>query len=89
MSNKPLRFAALIRVSSEKQERRGESLQTQSSQIEQAVAALGGKITARYAGQEHATPGWEREQLEMLLRDASKPRKKFVSVRVGHRGFER
>jgi DNA invertase Pin-like site-specific DNA recombinase len=82
MSNKPLRFAALIRVSSEKQERRGESLHTQAAQIEQAVAALGGKITARYAGQEHATPGWEREQLDMLLRDSSKPRKKFDAIMV-------
>jgi DNA invertase Pin-like site-specific DNA recombinase len=79
---KPLRFAALIRVSSEKQEKRGESLHTQATQIEQAVAALSGEITARYAGQEHATPGWEREQLGRLLEDASKPRRKFDAVMV-------
>ncbi len=79
---KPLRFAALIRVSSEKQERQGESLNTQATQIEQAVEAMEGRITARYAGQEHATAGWEREQFERLLQDAASPRRKFDAVIV-------
>ena len=30
---------------------------------------LGGKIVRSYAGQEHATSGWEREQLNALLAD--------------------
>lgn len=79
---KSLRFAALIRVSSEKQERQGESLRTQAKQIKDAVAQLGGIITKRYAGQEHATPGWERQQMEALLADAAKERKPFDAVIV-------
>jgi hypothetical protein len=34
MNDKPLRFVPLIRVSTEKQEKQGESLRTQRSQIE-------------------------------------------------------
>ena len=59
-----LRFAPLIRVSTEKQEQKGESLRTQKTQIEQAVEYLNGKIPKRcwkYSGQEHATPNQERE----------------------------
>jgi site-specific DNA recombinase len=74
----PLKFAALIRVSTEKQESKGESLRTQETQIKNAVALLGGKIVVTYAGQEHATPGWEREQLTKLLKDA--PTGKFNAV---------
>ena len=59
-TTKSHRFASLIRVSTEKQERQGESLRTQESQIKAAVAELGGVIARRYAGQEHATAGWER-----------------------------
>ncbi len=90
-SNKPLRFAALIRVSTEKQEKQGESLRTQDKQIGQAVASLEGQITkkyagqehaTKYAGQEHATSGWEREQLNALLADARKARKPFDAVIV-------
>ncbi len=81
-SKKPLRFAALIRVSTEKQERKGESLRTQQTQIEQAVEAMGGKIAATYAGQEHGTTGYEREQLDKLLADAQKKRKPFDAVIV-------
>jgi len=35
MTDKPLRFAPLVRVSTEHQERRGESLKVQKAQIEQ------------------------------------------------------
>jgi site-specific DNA recombinase len=73
-TDKQLRFAALIRVSTEKQEKKGESLGTQRSQIEQAVASLGGNITRWYAGQEHATEGYERQLLEQLLSEAAKPK---------------
>lgn len=77
-----LRFAALIRVSTEKQEKQGESLRTQKKQIEQAVAGLGGVITKEYSGQEHATVGFEREKLDRLLDDAGKKRKLFNCVIV-------
>jgi site-specific DNA recombinase len=79
---KSIRFAALIRVSTEKQENQGESLNTQRKQIDQAVAAMGGKIVARYAGQEHGTPGWERKQLDQLLKDARRSQKLFDAVIV-------
>ena len=72
---KKLRFAPLIRVSTEKQEKQGESLQTQRKQIEQYVKNLGGYIPDRcwkYSGQEHATPGQERGNLDRLLEDSSK-----------------
>ena len=71
----PLRFAPLVRVSTESQERQGESLRTQRQQITQYVQALGGVIPDRcwdYSGQEHATPGQERAKLDKLLADAGK-----------------
>lgn len=80
MPEKQLRFAALIRVSTDKQEKQGESLRTQEKQITQAVESLGGVITKRYAGQEHATTGYEREQLNKLLADVEKKRKPFDAV---------
>ncbi len=82
VKDKPLRFAAFIRVSTEKQEKQGESLQTQSTQLAQAVEALGGKITARYGGQEHATPGWEKKELDKLLAHAAKSPRPFDAVMV-------
>lgn len=80
--NKPLRFAALIRVSTESQAKQGESLRTQAGQIERAVESLGGVLVEKYAGQEHATAGWEREQLNKLLEDAQKPKRPFDAVVV-------
>jgi len=81
-ADRPLRFAALIRVSTERQEQQGESLRTQDGQIVAAVKQLGGRVVKRYAGQEHATSGWEREQLDQLLADAEKPRRPFDAVIV-------
>jgi DNA invertase Pin-like site-specific DNA recombinase len=77
MANKTegLRFAPLIRVSTESQAAKGESLRTQTAQIEQYVKSLKGKIPKRcrkYSGQEHATPNQERAKLETLLADSSK-----------------
>jgi DNA invertase Pin-like site-specific DNA recombinase len=83
-NGKPLRFAALIRVSTERQEKQGESLRTQQAQIDAAVKQLGGTIAQRYAGQEHATAGWEREQRDKMLAEADKPRKPFDAVIVAH-----
>jgi DNA invertase Pin-like site-specific DNA recombinase len=69
-----LRFAALIRVSTEKQEREGESLNTQRADCVRDVERLGGTITEWYGGQEHATPGWEKKELKRLIADAGKGR---------------
>ncbi len=77
-----LRFCALIRVSTEKQAAKGESLKTQRTQIEQAVESLGGKLTKVYSGQEHGTQGYERKQLDKMLADAEKKRKPFDAVMV-------
>jgi DNA invertase Pin-like site-specific DNA recombinase len=67
-----LRFAALVRVSTEKQEQQGESLRTQRNSVERSVANLGGRIVEWYGGQEHATPGWEKGEVDRLLVDAQK-----------------
>jgi len=70
-----LRFAPLVRVSTETQERMGESLRTQKAQIEQAVKALNGKLIPdpwKYSGQEHSTPTFERQRFDQLLKDAGK-----------------
>ncbi len=70
-----LRFAPIIRVSTEKQEQKGESLRTQTSQIKLYVQSLGGRIQKncwQYCGQEHATPEQERKNLDKLLQDAEK-----------------
>ena len=70
-----LRFAPIIRVSTEGQAQAGESLRTQRSQIEQYVANLEGTIPDhcwQYTGQEHATPNQERKKLDRLLADSGK-----------------
>lgn len=70
-----LRFAPLIRVSTEKQKQKGESLQTQETQIRQFVNLLKGTVPAdcwKYRGQEHATPDQERTLFDQLLKDSSK-----------------
>jgi DNA invertase Pin-like site-specific DNA recombinase len=82
MSNKQLRFAAMVRVSSERQEKQGESLLTQRHSIERDVDKLGGKIFGWYGGQEHATPGWERKEVDRLIADAA--RSKFDAVIVAY-----
>ena len=75
MNVNDLRFAPIIRVSTEKQADKGESLRTQKKQIQHYVKALNGQIPEScwmYSGQEHATPNQERTKLEMLLTDSSK-----------------
>jgi len=70
---KKLRFAALIRVSTERQSKNGESLSTQEKQIRDAVKnKYNGKLLEEhiYKGQEHSGPGFEREILNRLLNDA-------------------
>jgi len=63
-------FAPLVRVSTEAQERQGESLKVQKDHLAQAVETLGGEVFKWYEGQEHATPDYERQILEQLMRDA-------------------
>lgn len=78
-----LRFAPLVRVSTEKQAFKGESLHTQDAQIRQYVKSLNGVIPEDcliYSGQEHATPDIERTKLEQLLNDSSKD--KFDAIIV-------
>jgi len=78
-----LRFAPLIRVSTEGQASKGESLRTQTTQIKQYVKSLGGTVPEccwKYSGQEHATPDQERAKLEQLLSDSGKG--KFDAVIV-------
>jgi len=70
-----LRFAPVIRVSSDKQKKKGESLKTQEAQIRSYVDILKGEIPDYcwgYMGQEHATPNQERALLDQLLADATK-----------------
>lgn len=67
-----LRIAPLIRVSTETQALKGESLRTQKDQIIQYAERLGGEIVSwDYSGQEHATPDQERKKLDKLLRDST------------------
>jgi site-specific DNA recombinase len=70
MDMEKLQFAPLIRVSTEKQEKRGESLSTQRKQLERAIQDLGGTVYKWYAGQEHATPDHERKILDELMADS-------------------
>ena len=73
-------FAPLIRVSTERQEKRGESLITQRKMLEEDISRLGGDVFRWYAGQEHATPDQERKILSELMRDAAE--KKFDAIIV-------
>jgi DNA invertase Pin-like site-specific DNA recombinase len=73
-------FAPLIRVSTETQKKRGESLNTQRKQLESAIYSLGGEVYHWYAGQEHATSEQERKILDDLLHKAQEG--KFNAVIV-------
>jgi len=81
-NNSKLHFAALIRVSTEQQEKTGESLRTQKTEIENAVKQLNGDIVSWYGGQEHATPGFGKKEIDRLLSDAQKKAKLFDAVIV-------
>jgi len=70
-----LRFAPIIRVSTERQKKKGESLKTQEGQIRHYVELMGHTIPEvcwKYKGQESATPAKERSLFDALLSDASK-----------------
>jgi len=72
---KKLRFAPIVRVSTEGQEKKNDSPLLQKKQIEEYVDILSGTIPKacwKYSGQEHATGIQERKKLDALLRDAGK-----------------
>ncbi|MGO9018827.1 MAG: recombinase family protein [Syntrophobacteraceae bacterium] len=75
-----LNFACLIRVSTERQQKRGESLETQKKQLEQSVKALNGSVYRWFSGMEHATVDEERKILDSLMDDAEN--KLFDAVMV-------
>jgi len=77
-----LRFAALVRVSTERQSTQGESLRTQRAQIQGSVKRLGGTVVEWYGGQEHATPGHEKKEVNRLLADAEKEPRHWDAVIV-------
>jgi len=67
---KGLRFCPIVRVSTEKQERKGQSLKTQENTVIKCVDMLGGVIPPdcwQFSGQEHATGIEEREKLDKML----------------------
>jgi DNA invertase Pin-like site-specific DNA recombinase len=76
----PKRFAALIRVSTERQEKEGESLHTQRAGLLRTVADLGGTIIEFYGGKESATAGHEKKEVGRLLADASRAKWDAVIV---------
>ncbi|GAB4153520.1 MAG: hypothetical protein Tsb009_29960 [Planctomycetaceae bacterium] len=84
MPKEKLRLAALICVSTEQQEEKGESLRVQRTDIESTADQIGRRIAEWYGGQEHATPGWERAERKRLLIDAQKSSRPFDAVIVHH-----
>jgi len=66
-------FAPLIRVSTEEQKKRGESLRVQEELLTRAIKTLGGVVYHWYTGQEHATAEHEREILKQFNAGCSGP----------------
>ena len=85
-TGKALQFAPIVKLSTEGQARKGESMKTRRRQIEKDVKRCGGVIQDKfwdlYCGQEHASENEERRKLDRLLRDAE--RGKFDAVIVTH-----
>lgn len=79
---KKLRFAPLVRVSSEEQSKKGESLNTQTKDLTRDIKELNGVVYKWFSGQEHSSPGDERKIFDSLLRDAEEG--KFNAV-IMHR----
>ena len=72
MNKLPLRFAGLVRVSTEGQKEKGASIDTQKNSIKSSVEYLGGNPASIkwYDGQEHSTEGYERKICDRLLHDS-------------------
>ena len=66
------RFAILCRVSTEKQEEKGESLSLQEKQLKDNVKRLGGIIPKGhiYSSKEHSSIGYDRKTLNKMLNNA-------------------
>jgi len=70
-----MRFAPIIRVSTEKQKKKKDSLLAQIAQIKGYVKTLNGEIPDhcwKYVGQESATPDHEHRMIKQLLEDSGK-----------------
>ena len=71
-----MRFAPLIRVSGDEQEKTGKGLEGQKEDIINSVEMLNGVIPKnigfKYCGQEHATVEYERKKFDELLKDCEK-----------------
>jgi DNA invertase Pin-like site-specific DNA recombinase len=82
-----LRFASLVRVSTERQEQRGESLRTQCKSNRRDAELMGGQLVAEYGADrsEHGTDGWERSELVRLTADAGKGRFDAVIIQNADR----
>jgi DNA invertase Pin-like site-specific DNA recombinase len=76
------RFAVLIRVSTDRQADEGESLLTQTTDARADIERLGGTIVEWYGGQEHATPGYEKKEVDRLIGEAGQGR--WDAVYVNH-----
>jgi len=81
VKKRKLRFAALCRVSTDRQEKKT-SLKVQRKKIQEAVRKLKGEVVEWYGGSEHATPGYEKKEINRLLADAEQG--KFDAVMVSH-----
>ena len=77
---KALVFAPLVRVSTERQDKQGESLRSQHKRLDEAVKLLGGKVHKWYEGQEHATADNGPRILEQLMTDAQHSRLDAIMV---------
>ena len=75
MDTKGLRFQPIIRVSTEGQAKKGESLNTQGKIIDGFINRLGGTYASgweNYIGQESATPDHDRLMFDAILENADK-----------------
>ncbi len=65
------RFAILARVSTQEQEKEGQSLEVQQKTLNQCVSMLSGVVVKEYIGSESATSGEKRRPLlDEILNDA-------------------
>lgn len=69
---KPKRFAAYVRVSADRQEEQGHSLDQQRAFAQTVVAREGGTLVHVYGGTESAMGKKPRIQFDLMLRDAAK-----------------
>lgn len=74
-----MKIALLIRVSTEKQEKQGESLANQEAVLRENINRLNADCLP-YIGQEHATVDSNRQQLDKLMEDAKAG--KFQAIMV-------